>query len=39
MSAAAGTPQGGAANNIEPHQRRTAIIPSLGEGVGGKVVQ
>ena len=39
MSAAAGPPQGGAANNTEPRQRRTAITPFRGKGVGGMAVQ
>ncbi len=38
MSAAAGPPQGGAAKDKEPHQRRTAVTPALGEGDGGKEV-
>jgi hypothetical protein len=37
MSAAAGPPQGGAANNMEPRQRRTEITPSP-EGAGGRLV-
>ncbi len=36
MSAAAGPPQAGAANNMEPPKRRPAITPSPGEGAGGK---
>ena len=29
MSAAAGPPQGGAARNMEPRQRRTIVTPSF----------
>lgn len=36
MSAVAGPPQGGADMNMEPRQRRTAIIPSRAEGPGRK---
>ena len=39
MSVAAGPPQGGAVNIMEPRQRRSTITPALGEGVGGKAVQ
>ncbi len=39
VSAAAGPSQGGAARNMEPRKRRTAVTPSPGEGAGGKVVQ
>jgi methionine biosynthesis protein MetW len=38
MSAAAGPPQGGAVTNTEPHQRRTSVTPSPGEGAGGRAV-
>lgn len=38
MNAAAGPPQGGAAKNTKPRQRRTAVALSLGEGAGGRVV-
>jgi len=34
-----GGPQGGAARNTEPHQRRTAVTPSHGAGAGGQAVQ
>ena len=34
-----GGPQGGAAMNSEPRQRRTAVTPSSGEGVAGSVVE
>jgi hypothetical protein len=39
MSAAAGPPQGGAAKNMEPLKRRTAITPFLGKGDGEMAVQ
>jgi len=39
MSVAAGPPQGGAANDMEPRQRRTAITPFLGKGDGGMALQ
>jgi 2-oxoacid:acceptor oxidoreductase gamma subunit (pyruvate/2-ketoisovalerate family) len=38
-SAAAGPPQGGAAIDTEPRQRRTTVTPSLGEGAGGRVAK
>lgn len=39
VSADAGPPQGGAARNMEPRRRRSAVAPSPGEGLGGEAVQ